>query len=57
MACDTESLGEKIVSDKWFDYVRTIISAGRSDPDIASVSQVFAQRVLQNTKYVSSTDK
>jgi hypothetical protein len=59
MACHIESLGEKIVSDEWVDYVQKILSASGSDQNIAPGSQTFAQRVLrrQTTKYVPGADK
>jgi hypothetical protein len=54
-----ESLGEKVVSDEWMDFVREILSAGGSHQNIAIGSQTVSQRVLcrQTTKYVPGTDK
>jgi hypothetical protein len=56
---DIESLGEKIVSDEWMDYVREILSASGSDKNVGIGSQTFSQRVFRSetTKYVTGTDK
>jgi hypothetical protein len=59
MVADIESLGEKIVSDEWMDYVREILSASGSDQNVDIVSQIFSHCVFRSetTKYIPGTDK